>query len=457
MALRPIPRLSAETLIQLAVPMVLMAVAFPVRAERPPRPVTEIEEDIVTVAPPNNGSGPTWCYGSPVLVRNGGRIFASIPETGEDAPPLCNTRWRIFERKPDGWTAAAVADEYREREPCPLAILGGNLFLSINPSTEPPGTHYGPCEPAVLVFSPDAFPNPVRVLKPDWNAEPAFTDHSYRGLGVDAANNELLLFHIDARTGVQHWSFLNAAGAWAANGEVEFPIRSCYPQVGLLDRAGHILAIGDIVEPNAEWRAHKKEQTGREWDYVFRRLFYAWTPDVTERDFGEPVEIANVDDTAGHIRNLDMWLADDGTAYLLYTRQSVQNALMRDKFFPDMKLTTSLECAAVRGGAVRERFTLARGGEGLDGPEPVYARFHAAPDGRLFVVRSVSVPGEGLKNQIQPMLPEIGAPQTIPLEKPFGMFFTATERGGSPPSHRIDLYGTAGGPAMRYARVRLQR
>ena len=40
------------------------------------------------------------------------------------------------------------------------------------------------------------------------------------------------------------------------------PIRACYPQVALRDRAAHVLAIGDIVEPNEAWRAHKKEATG---------------------------------------------------------------------------------------------------------------------------------------------------------------------------------------------------
>jgi hypothetical protein len=64
------------------------------------------------------------------------------------------------------------------------------------------------------------------------------------------------------------------------------------------------MAIGDIVEPNRVWQAFKKQKTGREWDYVFRRLFYTGTPDIGRTDFAAPVEIDSVDVTGGHITNL---------------------------------------------------------------------------------------------------------------------------------------------------------
>ena len=50
------------------------------------------------------------------------------------------------------------------------------------------------------------------------------------------------------------------------------------------------------------------------------------------------------------------------------------------------------------------------------------------------------------------------APQRVDLEHPFTNFFTATTRGGTLPSHIIDVYGAAAGAeanTLRYARIRL--
>lgn len=48
----------------------------------------EVEEDITTCLPPNNGAGPFWCYGSPLIVRIGDDVFVSAMETGENVPPF---------------------------------------------------------------------------------------------------------------------------------------------------------------------------------------------------------------------------------------------------------------------------------------------------------------------------------------------------------------------------------
>ena len=82
------------------------------------------------------------------------------------------------------------------------------------------------------------------------------------------------MLNIDATTSAQHWAFGTADGGFSRTGAIAFPIRGVLPQVALRDRAAHVMAIGDIVEPNEAWRAFKKQKTGRDWDYVFRRLFY---------------------------------------------------------------------------------------------------------------------------------------------------------------------------------------
>jgi hypothetical protein len=120
------------------------------------------EETIATCEPPNNGSGPLWCYGAPLLTRTGTDVYASIMETGADVPPLCNTRPRLYRKRgTEGWQLVWAPPAFREREPCPLVTLGqGRLFLSVNTSVMPPGTYYGKCKPALLGFSRNTLSTP---------------------------------------------------------------------------------------------------------------------------------------------------------------------------------------------------------------------------------------------------------------------------------------------------------
>lgn len=61
------------------------------------RPVVEIEEDVYSFEPADNGAGPMWCHGSTCLARLGDNIFASGLETLKDARPLNNCRWMLFD------------------------------------------------------------------------------------------------------------------------------------------------------------------------------------------------------------------------------------------------------------------------------------------------------------------------------------------------------------------------
>lgn len=424
------------------------------------RPATEIEDVVATCRSPNNGAGPFWSYGSPMIVRVGDRVFAGVMETGEGVPLLCNTRWRLFRRDDDGWKDVLHPSEFREREPCPLATTGPDrLLLSANPSTQPPGTKYGPCEPTLMAIDPrDPGATPLK-LAPGWPADATFTDHSYRGLAADGRRGEALVLNIDARTSAQYWAFMEADGRFARRGAIEFPIRSCYPQVALRDRAAHVLAIGDIVEPNEAWRAYKKEQTGAAWDYVFRRLFYARNPDVAGGDFEPPTEVDSVDATGGHIANLDLWIDAAGNARVLYLK-TTGTPILRDRFFPGEPIAATLECATIENGRVVRGEPIVVGGEGRS-ETPVYARFHATSDGSLYVIDATRVTtadgGVRLENRIRRLLPtRESVPTRLDLNRPFGMFFTATERGGSAPSDVLDMIGP-NGEEIRHARVRLVR
>jgi len=146
-----------------------------------------------------------------------------------------------------------------------------------------------------------------------------------------------------------------------------------------------------------------------------------------------------------------LWLDANGDAHVLYLKQPVV-PLIREKFFPQMRLTKSLEHAVIRKGQVVSRQTLLSSGEGITGDAPTYARFHATPDGRLFVIYTC----DPSAMKLMPLLPQRAQPVTLPVSDPLRTFFTATERGGSKPSNVLDLLGVGRDAAtLRYVRVRL--
>lgn len=422
----------------------------------PLQPVVLCEETVASYVPPNNGAGPLWCFGAPIVVRLGERVFANVMETGENARPYCNTRWKLYERTSEGWKAQQREEKFDQREPCPIAALSEReLILSTHPEikrrSDRPDEKGAICDDYLLRFDIADLAKTPEILRPAWPEETVLFEHSYRGLATNRQNREILLFSEVDNHGDQLWLYRDGEDNWPVNGFVHFPVRGCYAQAAVRNKSAHILAVGDIVEPVREWWEYKKEKTGNSWDYVFRRLFYAWSPDLTKENFSEALEIDNVDATAGYLQNLDLWLGDNHTVYVLYMRQPVQNALLRDRFFPHMKLETSLHFAELREGKIQRRVMLSRGGEGLSDPQPSYARFHSTPDGKLYVVGS-----EAGRNWIQEIQPTLGERITIPLKQPFGTFFTATERGGSSPSDYLDLFGYGSKPnTLSYACVKL--
>ncbi len=426
--------------------------------------VVEVEEVVTTYAAADNGAGPTWCYGSTCIARQGDQVYASAIETGKDVPLLCNTRWQLWHRSPEGWTLARHEEQYRQREPCPMAVQQrGPLFLSVNPSTEPPGVKYGPCRPLVLEFNPADLKSGPQIREPAWADGTHFTDHSYRGFAADGATGELLLLNIHAANSEQFVSWRDRDGRWHARGTIAFPIRSCYPQVALRSGAAHVLAIGDIVEPVAEWRDLKREHTKREWDYVFRRLFYTMTPAIVDQPFIDPVEVDTVEETGGHILNLDLHVDAEGAAHLLYLKRPHQYEFLRDKYFPGQPMSVSLEYLVVRAGKVTARRTLAQTPQEGAGLTPSWARFHVDGTGRLYVVAAGTMADKDARaafgNYLAPLTESTGRPAfaALELKHPFNNFFTNTPRGGSAPGAVIDLFGTTDEAyTLRYARIRLR-
>jgi hypothetical protein len=432
----------------------------------------EVEETVYRYTPAENGAGPMWCGGSTCLVRIGDKVFASGLETLADQKPLNNCRWLFFERTEGGWELRQTDPQGRTREPCPLvAFHDGRIFLSANPTMTPPGDYSGPARPELLQFDSRRPREPFLTLPPRWDGQPPFSEHSYRSLAADGARGQLILLQ---NVGYAHaeWTFRDADGQWSAQGRLVFPwgaeyekpqpIRICYPNVQLRDRAVYFCGVSDIVEPNSRWRAYKKQLTGREWDYDFRRLFLTWTDDITQRPFREWIEVASREETCGWIFPCDLWAASDGTIHLLWTERALDPRLQA-AFFPGAKQSHALNYATVSEGRVASRRTLVLAEEGGANLIASAGRFHLTPDHRLYAIYYVSGTDEQGERVAENRLAEIhadgsiGAGIRIPLDRPFTSFFTATVRGGSAPSDLIDLLGVRSGEAnaIGYARIRL--
>ena len=456
------------------IPLVL-ATDFWTHAASPTLPQlrVEAEEEIYAFKPANNGAGPMWCHGSTCLARAGDQLFASGIETLPDAKPLNNCRWMLFQRRAGGWEKVAVDASGRTREPCPLAAFpDGRLFLSANSTlVQDPNTYSGPARPEILQFASTNVVQPPRTLLPLWDGVPKFTEHSYRSFAADGPSRELILFQNIGYTHAE-WSFLEAGGQWSARGQIQWPwgkeyqepepIRVCYPNVVLKQRAVHFCGVSDIVEPNLTWRAFKRQLTGQQWDYDFRRLFYTWTPDVTKTKFQPWLEIASREATCGWITPGDLWVAPDGAAHILWTERALDERL-REKFFPKEKQSHALQYAVVREGKIVLRRTLQLAEEGGSQEIPGRGRFHVTPEQRLFVcyfVQGRDAQGRGVSEN---RLLEVRSDGTvseglrIPLQKAFSEFYTATPRAGSPPSDILELMGQREGNAegIAYARIRL--
>jgi hypothetical protein len=456
--------------------VMLCAVSWSVWAGPVP-PVVEIEEDIYSYTAAHNGAGPHWDHGSTNLVRIGEQVFVSGLDTLPDVPPLNNTQCRLWRRDANGWQPFALPDSGQTREPCPLAAFPARqqLFLSANPTLNPPGTAgRGPAKPTILRFAADDAAMAPTMSLPLWREGMSafFTEHSYRSLAADGERGELILFQNVGHDRAE-WTFRDGSGAWPAQGQLNWPrdrdyeparpIRVCYPNVLLDGRSIHFVGVSDIVEPNDAWRGFKRELTGKDWDYVFRRLFFTWTPDIAGQEFSDWLEIANREKTAGRITFGDLWRAPDGLVHVVWEETALDTRL-RARFFPNKEQRWELNHAVLRAGEIVSRHTLAAVDEGNPAPIPHLPRFHVTPAGRLFVFFYVEGTNQAGKAISENRLMEInrdgsvGSINRVALATPLNMYMTASGRTGSTPSRYLDLLGTPiGNPnTLRYARVRIE-
>jgi len=423
----------------------------------PPQPVVELEHEVYSYEFADNGADPMWCHGSSSIVRVGRNVFASGIETMPDEEPLCNVRWMLF-KGTDG-TLAQISNggNRREREPCPMACFpaDGRVFLSVNPCP----MESGELENAqILEYSAlddkEGYRNP-RMLVPKWSKPCKASPHSYRNLAADGPNNEFILLYQDYRIAdgwkETLWAFYSK-GRWAAQGVLKHPsIRVTYPAIQLRNRALYHLGSTDPV-PGGSCRD-------------FQQLFYTWSDDITTGEFHDWVEIANRERTGGYVYPMDLYVSpdreDERVHILWFDRALSRNEEFREKFAPGEKQITALNYSIIKEGNVIATKAIEEGHEDGRGHIPSRsARFHATPDGRLYVLYHVRRPV--FENRLVEILPDgsIGKPVKVPMKAALHTFFTAGVRAGCKASWYIDVFGDARtvgrvGGCMRYARIRV--
>ncbi len=423
----------------------LLGLGFAVLAcadQRPPAaelaPVVEMEEDVYTYTNADNGAGPMWCDGSTCLVRSGDHVFASGLRNDPRRQAAEQLPLDAFRRGANGWDRVQADPDGRTREPSPLvAFSDGRVFLSVNPTLDkpkPPRRPGATRRAAIRAIDPKA---PPVSLSPVWQGKPAFTEHSYRSFAADGAAGELILFQNIGYTHAE-WTFRDRAGKWSAQGQLKWPwgaeydkpepIRVCYPNVALRDRAVHFCrgqrrrrALPGLARVQA--RADRP-RVGLRFPAAVLHLDArhhqgAVSPTGSRSRAATRPAAGSLRATSGSRRT--------ATCICCWSERAIDERL-RAKFFPDAKQSDALNYAVVRGGKVIRRSSILSMpvSAGLSG------RFHVTPDNRLFVVCQAPATDpnhrHASENRLVEILPDgaLGSPLRIPFQKPFHSFFTTT-------------------------------
>ncbi len=440
----------------------------------------EVEEDIYSYTPANNGASPQWNSGSTNIVRVGNVVYVSGLETDFSARPLSNVRCTLWSREASGWSLLLRDPLGLTREPCPLVTLPSRnlIFLSSNPVVSSGMTgEKVEVAPMVQEYSLEKYSSDLvlpAIEAPGWQRgdAPFFSEHSYRSFAADNERGDIILFQNIGFTHAE-WTLRSSDGHWKKQGHLQWPqdsykdkpqpVRVCYPNVAIKNNEVHFVGVSDIVEPDERFAQYKKEQDSYRNSYVYRRLFYAWNPDIYNSDFREWVEISNVDDTAGTIRPGDLWLDEHGQAYIVWLENFI-DVNLRGHFFPEKKQKYSLGFAVVQQGKIILKKNIIVTEEGGAGCIPHVPRIHVLPDGRIYIFCYCTGTQSNGKKISENRFFEVSRDGNIlntvriNFSNPFMSYFTATERCGSQRSFVVDILGTSPyiSNTVRYARVRIE-
>ncbi len=420
------------------------------------------QEKIYSFEWKENGAGPLWCLGSSCIAEFDNRVFVSAWETFKDVLPLNCAFWSLYERSEDGWKVL-YRDKEKTREPAPICVLNdGKIFVSENPFMLELEGEGGVTLPGFSIFYPPDYSKIKKVLFYPCESV-VFNDHSYRNFSADRENSQMIIFQNKGYDRA-YWVLLDENGNTIKNGKIYWPygydyakpqrrIRLCYNNVQLKNRAVYIFGTSDILEPNPEWRRYKKELTGRDWDYDFRRLFFTYTWDIQNEPFRYWFEISSREKTAGKTLNCDLFVDDNEFIHLLWFERSCDLRL-RDKFFPNEPLTHSLRYAKLKGSRILEQKNILFFQENEETPsgilkiDIIWAKFHITKQNQLHIFATISGLDKNNKKVAENWLFEMDSNGSIinrhhiNFDNPFTFFHLASVRNGCAPSNRIHIYGS---------------
>ena len=169
----------------------------------------KVADEMIAVIPSaDNGASPLWCFGSSIFVRDGEDLYLSLLQTDLGLPPNGNCHWEIWKRTGGQWRTLFRGGEGMEREPCPLLRMApGELILSTQskvmekPFQDGKGASSWYSKPGLTGIFPDEEDNDAvyHHYHPVFQDGAQFSDTSYRGIGIDPGNREILLLVIDQR------------------------------------------------------------------------------------------------------------------------------------------------------------------------------------------------------------------------------------------------------------------
>ncbi len=417
----------------------------------------------------NNGSGPAWSHGNSPLVRRGDRVFCTNSRVIPGREPFNHTSLELYEKRGDApWERVFYDEGVFQREPCPVVLAGDKLLVTVNPTArayapEEP-SRVVPCTPLLYVFDVSGEVRLEKIRPMPWDPEQYnFLDHSYRGGAVDNITGDLFFdnLHYPPDSEGEHISALLDRELNPVRLEdLIFPARSCYHNIALRGGEAYVFAVQDIVEPNAEWLAYKRQVTGQAWDYDFRIIYMNYASDLRSGDFAPSVRVCDREATCGWTDNLDCCYTADGDMVLAVREQNVAKRFMRDHFFPQEKLYSCLRVYRFSHGELQESFTVDEASEESSSAVHYRGFFHTAADGsiHLFWVKeteegekdAASVDGMACGTYQMPL----AARESRYLTPQTGYLFGSKVRLGAVPDDRVDLLWYTGSE-LRYACMEL--
>jgi len=370
-------------------------------------------EKICSMEKWKNESGSMWSGGNSILLRVGERVYAVANRVIDGRMPHANTSLELYEKKGNGPWKSVFFDEGKfQREPCQILYLGDErLAVFTTPTIEacPPeqSTFLAPSVPLAYVFDIAGEVRLVDTIVLPWEKEYPFKSHTYRGAAIDAVNGNIycdsLYYSEEVPDGEYVYSLMDHDFKPIRMGKLYGPDRALYHNIATKDNETYVFGLAGVHETNPEWIAYKEKMGG--FAYVFQKLYMWYSPNLAEEDFPVAKVVCDMSGTSGRSDNYDCCFDANGDMLFLVGEYNIDEAYMRDRFFPEMQMEFELVLYRYSHGELKERTVIERATD-VDGKLPKYGGFiHTAADGERYIVWTKSTDTEETEADTDGKLP----------------------------------------------------